>query len=109
MQNRKIVSKQVINFNGRLIDALGLEKLHLQSLVVKRKGIPFYLEKLSDGATLVTFGKHTIRISGIVSLDIFFQDNAFKVTDIQGLMTNNGKLTIVREFIQAGFLQIVNN
>jgi hypothetical protein len=109
MQNRKIVSKQVINFNGRLIDALGLEKLHLQSLVVKRKGIPFYLEKLSDGATLVTFGKHTIRISGIVSLDIFFQDNAFKVNDIQGLMTNNGKLTIVREFIQAGFLKIVNN
>jgi ribosomal protein L16 Arg81 hydroxylase len=109
MQNKKITSRQIINFNGRLNDALALEKLHLQSLVVRRKGIAFYLEKLADGTTLVNFGKHTISVSGIISLDIFFQDNAFKVTDIKGLMTNNGKLTIVREFIQAGFLQIISN
>ena len=47
-----------------------------------------------------------LKIPGFIDKDIFLQDKPFEVNEITGLVTNQGKLTIVREFVEAGFLQI---
>jgi len=107
-QNEKFVERQVIDFKGRLSDALALEKLNINSLLIKRKALAFDLQKTADG-TIISFRGQTISVSRIFDIAIFLQDQPFKVADIEGLITNNGKLAMVREFVETGFLQIIKN
>jgi hypothetical protein len=107
-QQEKFTARQIIDFKGRLSDALALEHLNINSLLVKRKGFSFDLKKTADG-TVISFREQTISISRIFDLAIFFQDQPFKVSDIKGLMTNNGKIAMVRTFVETGFLQIIDN
>lgn len=85
-----------------------LEELHLNSVVEKRKTLDFQIKKTAAGNVII-FGKQEMSVSKIFDLSLFMKDEPFKVADIGGLITNNGKLTLVRQFVEAGFLQITEN
>lgn len=108
IQNEKFVNRQVIDFKGRLSDALAMEKLNINSLVVKRQGFIFNLKKTAED-TIISFKEQTINVSNIFDLTLFFQDQPFRVADIKGLITKNGKIAMVRKFVETGFLQIIEN
>lgn len=99
---------QVTDFKGRFTDAMLLEELHLNSVVEKRKTLDFQIKKTAAGNVII-FGKQEMSVSKIFDLSLFMKDEPFKVADIGGLITNNGKLILVRQFVEAGFLQIIAN
>lgn len=107
-RQQSFLKAQVIDFKGRFSDAMLLEELHLNSVVKKRKTLDFQLEKTPDG-NVVIFGTREISVSKIFDLSLLINDEPFKVADIGGLITNNGKLTLVRQFVEAGFLRIIEN
>jgi len=105
MQHEDFVANQIIDFRGSLLNLLQLESLNLNSVVERRKGFT-YLTKNTGAEFSISFGGSMLKIPGFIDKDIFLQDKPFEVNEITGLVTNQGKLTIVREFVEAGFLQI---
>ncbi|MGZ3874479.1 MAG: JmjC domain-containing protein [Mucilaginibacter sp.] len=108
MQDDKFITQQGIDLNGRLKDALALEKLNTNSLVAKRKDVAFGFAKSSEG-TMISFGEQAITIPKIIDPVLFLEDRPFKVAGIRGLITDDGRLQLVRRLVEAGFLQIIEN
>jgi hypothetical protein len=110
LQKRQLsfLKTAIVDFKGRFSDAMALEKLNVNSVIAKRKAVDYHLEKTTAGM-IVSFGEHQISVSKIFDLSLFFKHEPFKVADIKGIITDHGKLVLVREFVEAGFLQIVEN
>jgi len=102
------LKREIVDFKGRFRDAMALENLSLNSIIAKRKTMDYHLEKTTAGI-IVRFGEHQISVSKILDLSLIFKDEPFKVADIRGMITDHGKLILMREFIEAGFLQIIKN
>lgn len=107
-QDDQFIAKQGIDLTGRLTDALALEKLNKNSLVAKRKDIAFGFAKTPEGITL-SFGEQAITIPKIIDPVLFLEDKPFKVAEVRGLITDEGRLQLVRRLVEAGFLQIIEN
>ncbi len=105
-QRQDFISGQGINYRGIFSNALAMDNLSLDSVIRRRKGISYRLEKENSNTKLL-FKKQSISVPSIFDLTLFLQENLFKVRDIKGLVTESGKLTMTREFVKAGFLEIV--
>lgn len=104
-QYEDFVTNQIFNFGGSLLNLLQLENLSLNTTVSRRKGFTYLLKTVGKDHFIIFCGRK-LTIPGFIEKDILLQDKPFKIRDIKGLITANGKLALVREFIEAGFLQM---
>lgn len=105
MQCRTFAAKQTLNYQGRFTDALSLENLRPDSLVSRRRGVVYDVSYVGSDVT-IRFGDRQLIIPKFVDKGFFLLDDPFHISDIKGLLTQQGKIAIAREFIEAGFLQI---
>jgi ribosomal protein L16 Arg81 hydroxylase len=105
-QKDDFISNQTLDFNGRLADMLKVEELNLNTKVCRRSGFEYSINKQAKGLE-IKFGQKKTIIPAFVETDLFFGDIPFMVSDIKGLITGDGKLTLVAKLIKDGFLQIV--
>lgn len=106
-QQEDFIATQTFDFSGRLTDLLLLENLNLNSVVSRRTGFTYTLKQV-EKAWLLKFGGKVLKIPDFIEKDIFFQDEKFHPKDIKGLITNDGRLALVKEFILAGYLSLDN-
>jgi ribosomal protein L16 Arg81 hydroxylase len=106
-EKENFAAGQLMSLRGIFTGYLECEKLNLQSTVSRRKG--FSVHAKNNGKQLeIIFGEKRISVPGIIEPQLFLQDTAFRIGDIKGLVTDNGRLALVREMIEAGYLQIDN-
>ena len=99
------MGKQLFDFKGSFYNAVYLEKVTLESIIVRKKGFTFTVEPSKDGC-IISYGSTKFNIPAFVEKTIFLQDEPFSANDIKGLISNQGKLELIKEFIRAGFLSI---
>jgi hypothetical protein len=63
----------------------------------------------SQNALVIQFGEQKLNVPTFIERDVFLQNSPFKIGEIQGLISNQGKLDIARQLIEAGFLKIENH
>lgn len=107
METDDFVAQHSMDFKGYLLNALQMETLTIQSKVSKRKGCIYTVKKA--GNTLhINFSGQKLIVPPFIDKTLFLQDEPFTIADIKGLATADGKLTLVKEFIAAGFLEIID-
>ena len=106
--DRKVAMDQRACWPGRLTDAILSKDLRLESLVGRRRGI---LVDVSDhGATRhVCFAGAEIDIPQFLApgLDQILGEAPFRVGELDGLLSPSGKVEMVRRFVDAGLLAIL--
>jgi ribosomal protein L16 Arg81 hydroxylase len=107
-QKRHFVTSQLLNYEGRLISALELENITLETVVSRRNGFTT-MHGNSQNALVIQFGEQKLNVPTFIERDVFLQNSPFKIGEIQGLISNQGKLDIARQLIEAGFLKIENH
>jgi ribosomal protein L16 Arg81 hydroxylase len=105
-QGEHFVAKQTLDFGGFLTTSLQLELLNENSVVCRKKGFDCTINTV-DKETKIHFGNRRLTIPAFVDKTIFLQNQPFRVKEAKGLLTAEGKLGIVKELIEGGFLEIV--
>lgn len=98
-------ANQLLDFDGRLLEGIQLDEVGPESVVSRRKGFTALIVR-KDNGTQIKFGTHTLVLPRFVDHEFFLQTAPFKIKDIKGLLTNEGRVVIAKEFIGAGFLRI---
>ena len=106
-QKANFIERQSIDLSDRLLDAIAIEQISPQTIVRRRTGFTYDMETDAQ-STIITFGKKKIALPKFVDKELFLQDGSFKISDIKGLLTEENKIELVRSFVQAGYLKIVN-
>lgn len=104
-QAEHFAARQTLDFSGLLTTSLQLELLNEDAVVCKKKGFD-YVVKTVGKETRIHFGNQRLAIPAFVDKAIFLQDQPFKVKEIKGLLTGEGKLAIAKELIAGGWLEI---
>ena len=104
------VSHQVVDGRARFTDVLYVEQLTLDTLVSRRPHLHYLVEHGAQRVEL-TFGQTTLTMPGFMSpvLESFLRDQPFAVRAVKGLISDGGKLELVKRFVRAGFLTIVSS
>jgi hypothetical protein len=104
---RAAVKQQPQAWPGRFSDLCDLAALTADSRVSRRRGILTHTRQ--DGRFLnVEFGERTVVVPAFLrgALDRILGRESFAVRDLEGLLTDAGKIRLVREFVRTGLLQI---
>jgi ribosomal protein L16 Arg81 hydroxylase len=104
-QDEDFAARQILSHKSRLVDFIAMEQLGINSIVVRRQGYTYVVKQTNSGSE-VSFGNHRLTIPAFIDKGIFLQDMPFRVNDIKGMLTDDGKIALVREFIESGFLRI---
>jgi ribosomal protein L16 Arg81 hydroxylase len=104
-QDEHFVARQTLDFGGLLTTGLQLELLNEDSVVCKKKGFDCIIKTIGK-ETGIYFGDRQLTIPAFVDKAIFLQDLPFKVKEVRGLLTAEGKLAIVKQLVEGGFLEI---
>lgn len=101
------VERHLIDKRGHFTDLLRIEQINLDTVVSRRKYIDYLLEK-REKDVCIKFSKEEISFPHFVydSLEIVLQNKPFAVKEIKGLISDAGKLELVKKFVQTGFLEI---
>lgn len=105
-RERAFAERRLGDMNGRLGTALNLAALTVDSLVRRQAGAPGSWETGADGATIHIAGQR-LTIPSFVDPAPFFAEGAFRIGAINGMITNQGRIDLVRLLARAGYLQIV--
>ena len=100
-------NKQAINYHGKFTELLHLENITLNTTLRRNKAVTFHLENTAN-QVLITFSSKKLLIPSVIDKEIFLQNEPFKISDIKGLISNNGKLEIAKQFIAAGYFNVVS-
>jgi hypothetical protein len=108
-RRRSFVGRRLIDRQSRFSDLLRSERLNLDSMVVRRPGIDFVVER-KERETVIEFGSRKMIIERpfTASLDRFLEDRPFAVREIEGLLTEKGKIELASRFVRAGWLTILS-
>jgi ribosomal protein L16 Arg81 hydroxylase len=103
------VERHLIDRQGHFTDLLNVEKISLETVVKRRAGIDYLIER-NEKDINIKFGMEEISLPNYVSdsLAMFLQEETFAVKEIKGLITDSGKIALVKRFVQTGFLNIVS-
>lgn len=104
-QLEKFVCDQQIDSPNRLAKLLALDRLSPKSVVSRQTGIT-YLVKKTNEETRIVFGNKTAVVPKFIEPEIFFQDEPFAVNDIKGMITTQGKVDLIKQFIKSGFIRV---
>ncbi|MDM9379605.1 cupin domain-containing protein [Chlorogloeopsis sp. ULAP01] len=92
---------------SRFKDWLLINQINLNSILSRRKGILFSIDKDKSNIHINFYNKSlTFPIFFAPSLSTILYSDRFAVKDIGGLINNKGKIKLVTKFIQEGFLKI---
>jgi len=100
-------TKQTINYHGKFTELLHLEDITLNTVLRRNKGITYHVENIGN-QVIISFSSKKLIIPLVINKELFLQDEPFKISDIKGLISNNGKLEIARKFVVAGYFDIVS-
>lgn len=106
-QKEHFAKDQLLNYEGALTNALRLENINPETMVSRRNGFTLMHDN-SKNATVIQFGNQELKIPAFIEKDILMQHCPFKVGEIKGLISEQGKLDIIRQLVEAGFLKIEN-
>ncbi len=106
-QSAGFAAQRLKNHQGRFNDLLLFDQLSISSIVCKRSIIDYQITDY-DRHIAVTFDDHQITVPLYLSsaLQTILQDDPFKIGDLQGLLSDQGKVELVEQFITTGFLRI---
>jgi ribosomal protein L16 Arg81 hydroxylase len=104
----RLVDMQPRGWPGRFHDVLSLPRITPATVVRKRPEV-LYLVELDGRSLIARFaGKHvTLPAFLRPSLDRILQDAPFAIGDLPGLITDTGKVDLIRPFVETGLLSIV--
>jgi ribosomal protein L16 Arg81 hydroxylase len=106
-QFETFVERQQIDFQNRLVDLLEVGKLKLTSTISWRGEMSFTVKRDGDGIS-IKFGKREVTIPKFVEPEVFLRDEPFAVGDVKGLLTASGKIELIKQLVETGFLKIEN-
>lgn len=102
-----LVKDQSLGWPGRLMDVLSLGELTLENVVCARAGIIHKLTKAGKSIDVEFAGhKLTVPVFLQASLDRILSGEPFAIKELQGMITDSGRIELVKKFVQAGFLSI---
>lgn len=101
-QNNRLVNRQ-----ARFTDLLWLDHLRLDSVVSRRRGVAYRIEPGAE-KVIIKFAQQELTVPRFMedTLDSLLRDQSYAVRDLQGLVSDTGKLDLVRKFVRAGLLKI---
>ena len=105
---RHIVDNQPRGWPGRLVDVLGVREITGDSVLCARPTIIRSIED-SGNSLDVHFAGNKITVPGFLRgcVDRMLGNTPFTVGDLEGLLTTEGKVELVRPFVTYGLLSIV--
>ncbi len=106
-QEASFREQQNIDLKGRLSDAIAIEQISAETTICRRRGFTYNVETDAQ-STIITFGKNKIVLPKFVGIELFLQDEPFKVNEIKGLLTEENKIALVKSQIKAGYLKIAD-
>jgi ribosomal protein L16 Arg81 hydroxylase len=106
-QFETFVERQQIDFQNRLVDLFEVGKLNLTSKISRRGEMSFTVKRDGDGVS-IKFGKREVTIPKFVEPEVFLRDEPFAVGDVKGLLTASGKIELIKQLVETGFLKIEN-
>lgn len=109
LRKRDYAAREAEAWSGRFEDLRLLTGMTPDTVVCRRAEVPG--EVTDDGKFLhVSFGDRKVTIPFFMreQLPLILGDQKFAVGEIEGMITSTGKVTLVREFVKAGFLRIVS-
>jgi hypothetical protein len=104
-QKEHFAKDQLFNYEGVLINTLRIENIGLETVVSRRNGFTLLHENSKNGS-IIQFGGQKLKIPAFIETDLLMQEKPFKIGEIKGLISAQGKLDIARQLIEAGFLKI---
>lgn len=105
--DENFVDQQLAVNEQRFADLLMLPKINTDTRIVKRKALLYRVEETSKELLIRFHGKQlSLPLWLRQNLTILLGNESFAVKDITGLITENGKIDLIKEWIKAGFLRL---
>jgi hypothetical protein len=100
-------NSQLANNRSRFTDLIRLDRLSADSVISRRRGIDFQVGRNADHL-IVKFAQQELSFPYFMSeaLNSLLRDQPCAVGEINGLISEAGKLELVKRFVQAGLLTI---
>ncbi|MEP6717111.1 MAG: cupin domain-containing protein [Terriglobia bacterium] len=101
------VKEQAPGWPGRLSDVLGLTGITLETVVCARPGIARKVTKAGKSIE-VEFAEQKLTVPAFMGkcLDRMLTGEPFATKELQGMITDSGRIELVKKFVQAGFLTL---
>jgi hypothetical protein len=92
---------------ARFADLLSLDRLHLDSTISRRPGFNYAIEQNPD-SLVVKFAHHEMKMPGflVLTVESLLRTEPHTIREIKGPLSDEGRLQLVRKFVQAGALRI---
>ncbi len=105
--NRAAVRNRTANNRSRFIDLVLVDRLTVDSVVSRRDGANSRLEQRGDALT-IEFAQQEFSFPHFMfdSLNSLPQDQPIRIRELKGLLSDSGKLELVKTFVRAGLLTI---
>ncbi len=106
-QTDAFVGDQLRDRQGQFSDLMQMSQLTTASVLSRRTSVS-YVVKDREQQISVCFGEHEITIPPLLksALPTILQNEPFAIGDIKGLITDQGKIDLITEFVRTGFLKI---
>lgn len=107
-RQRVFVEGQLRDREGLFGDLLDSFALTPASMLTRRSSLDFILEQAEEAIT-VRYGAHQVSVPPFLqpAVAMIVGDRPFAIDDLPGLITDRGKIELVREFLRTGFLRVV--
>lgn len=101
------VADQIQPYRGHLHNLLQVPALSAQSVLSKELTVEYLVAERGEEIA-ISFGEHEITIPTYLksTLAVLLQEHPFAIHEIQGLLTEQGKIDLITQFVQAGLLRI---
>jgi hypothetical protein len=105
---QRLAKSQDETYSGRFADITSIGNITPQTLVGLRPGLAFTLRE-REGSIQVLVGERSVSVPAFlkVCLDRITTEGRFAVEELQGLISGEGKVELVRSFVRAGLLEIL--
>ena len=104
-QSEHFATRQTLDFGGLLVTGLQTELINADTVVARKQGFDYVIKTVGND-TNIHFGTERLTIPPFVDKAIFLQDQPFKIKEVKGLLTAEGKISIVKKLIAGGWLEI---
>jgi ribosomal protein L16 Arg81 hydroxylase len=92
---------------ARFADLLSLDRLNLNSTISRRPGVNYSIEQHTENL-VVKFAQREVKLPRFMALtlELLLREEPHPVREIKGPLSDEGRLELVRKFVQSGLLRI---
>lgn len=103
------VRHHLVDGRARFMDVLQVAHLSLDSVVSRRAHLAYRVEHRAHHL-VITFAQQSLTVPRFMApaLALLWQEQPFAVRDLAGLLSDAGKVALVKRFVQAGFLTMAS-